>query len=185
MANKAGNFLDPFGGMKPKKKPNVQKIPSMEALDSQKGSSNLVYEKGKNQLEKLESRYKEKIAFHTQRVRREEKELYSKKNKERQDEIAILKQEVEAISKQTKDLSQELQIAVEQKVINPGASDVSFIQALIRTVLQFRKKIEAASLWLSQTNQKRNKKGAFWGNVKKSGTQYLTSSEHYVSRSAG
>ncbi len=140
--------------------------------------------------EKLE-RKREKAQSHFQRVKRLEKEVYSRQKKETEKEIEILRkalaQEVKRLNKQGNKLRQEIQGALQDPIINPGESDISFLENLIRFVRGLTQKAEDATLWLQAWGNKRKKRGAFWSNFtsKKGGAQYLLSGEHSPARSAG
>lgn len=134
---------------------------------------------------------REKAQAYFQRVKKIEKEVYSRKKRETKKEIELLREtlakEVEQLKKQGQSLQSEIQAATQQPVVNPGQSDVSFFENIIRFVRQLTRQVEDAALWMEAWNQKKRKRGAFWTNFasKKGGAQYLLSSEHYVSRSAG
>ncbi len=136
--------------------------------------------------EKLKAR-QEKELFHINRVKKQEKEIYSRRQRETQEKIKELQQQVKALAEKSENLKEELRVAVQQPVVNPGESDISFLTSLIKAIKRFGEKIEDASLWLKAWNQKKQKKGMFWSKVnsKKGGTQFLLSSEHSASRSAG
>ncbi len=148
-------------------------------------------EKVREEKVKKLQREQEKAQSHFQRVKKLEKEVYSRKKKETEREIEMLRkalaEEVKNLKEQGQRLQSEIQAAVQEPTVNPGQSDVSFFENLIRTVRRLTEKVEDAALWMEAWNQKRSKKGSFWANVgsKKGGAQYLLSSEHSVSRSAG
>jgi chromosome segregation ATPase len=142
--------------------------------------------KMKEEKDDLETRH-EKVQFHLNRVKKQEKEIYNRKQRETQEKIEELRKEVATLAKKSENLEKELEIAAQQPVIDPGKSDISFLEGLIKAIKRFREKIEDASIWLKAWNQKKQKKGAFWGKVnsKKGGAQFLLSSEHSAARSAG
>ncbi len=141
-------------------------------------------EKKKKELEK---KYRERLIFHTQRIKEEEKEIYSRDKREARLEIEALKQEVEALAQEANNLEKILDVAAQQPIVNPGISDISFLRSLKNTIKNFLREVENSSIWLSAWNQKNKKKGFFWNMFasKKGGANFLLSSEHYVSRAAG
>jgi hypothetical protein len=128
---------------------------------------------------------------HFQRVKRLEKEVYSRQKKETEREIEMLRQalaqEVKKLKTQGNKLRQEVQQALQNPIINPGKSDISFLENIIRFVRGLTQEAENATLWLQAWSNKRQKRGAFWSNFssKKGGAQYLLSGEHSPARSAG
>ncbi len=140
----------------------------------------------KNEKKDLETRH-EKALFHLDRVKKQEKEIYNRRQRETEKKIEQLREQVEALAQNSENLEKELEVAAHQPVTNPDESDISFLESLIKAIKRFREKIEDASIWLKAWNQKQHKKGVFWSKVnsKKGGAQFLLSSEHSVSRSAG
>ena len=136
-------------------------------------------------------RKREKNQSHFQRVKRLEKEVYSRQKKETEREIEMLRQaltqEVKRLKSQGNKLRQEVQQALQSPIINPGESDISFFENIIRFVRGLTQEAEDATLWLQAWGSKRKKRGAFWSNFasKKGGAQYLLSGEHSPARSAG
>lgn len=174
--NKKGNKKVPQSWIEALKRSG--EIPSQQQEDE--------VEKAKQEKEDLETRH-EKVQFHLKRIKKQEKEIYNRKQRETQEKIKQLREQVEALAEKSENLKQELKVAAEQRVINPGESDISFLESLIKAIKRFREKIEDASIWLKAWNQKKQKQGVFWSKVnsKKGGAQFLLSSEHSASRSAG
>ena len=144
-------------------------------------------QEAKKDVSELESRSNE-VLYHFKQVQGQEKEIYNREQKETEKEINILRQEVIELAKTARNLDGKLQIAAEQPIVNPGASDVSFLTNLRKTIRYFRRKLEDASIWLEMWNQKHRQKGAFWNRFlskKGGGAGYMFSSEHYSARSAG
>lgn len=135
----------------------------------------------------LEKRYQERVALQIQRIESEQKEIYSRDKRLIHEEIVVLQEEVQALAAQTQSLEKTLDIASQQPIINPNVADISFLKSLKEAIKNFREKIEDASIWLAAWTQKSKKWAAFWGTAtgKKGGAQFLLSSEHYASRSAG
>jgi len=137
--------------------------------------------------ETLEKKYKEHFLFHIDRIKREEKEIYSRDKREAELEIKALQKEVGSLAQQTDQLEKHLQTAAKQTIVNPNIYDLSFLQQLRSFIKHFRAKIEDASIWLATLNQKSRKRSNFWNMFanKKGGAKFLLSSEHYLTRSAG
>jgi len=149
------------------------------------------FEKGPDSLqanqEVLEKKYRERFLFHINRIKREEKEIYSRDKRETELEIKALQKEVGNLAQQTDRLEKHLQVATKQTIVNPNIYDLSFLQQLRSLIKHFRAKIEDASVWLATLNQKSKKRSRFWNIFanKKGGAKFLLSSEHYLTRSAG
>ena len=78
-----------------------------------------------------------------------------------------------------------IKIATLQATVEPGVYHIIFFEKLLSFIKSFRKKISQANLWIQSANKKAAKRRTFWGQVAKSGTQRLLSSEDYSQRSAG
>ena len=182
-------WWDQFGkNSRSLKKPKSNKF--IEALrQASKAPSEIKKLESKKKV--LEKRYQERVLFHINRIKREEREIYNREKRKTQEEIQLLqekiRQELESLKQETKQLDKQLEIAAEQNIVNPGIYDVSFLQKLINWIRLFRAKIEDATIWLSAWNQKSKKRGAFWSmfTSKKGGAKFLLSSEHYIVRSTG
>lgn len=98
--------------------------------------------------------------------------------------LQALMSEVVKLSNATAGLAEETKIASMEVPVNPGVYHISFFEKLISFMQSFRKKIELASVWLSASNGRREKKN-YWAMYKKKGASFLLSGEHYSQRSAG
>ncbi len=128
----------------------------------------------------------------TEKVKRSEKKLYDGKARQLEKETQVLLEqttkELEALKQANSALGKE----VEKAVFNPPAKAspyfFSFLQHISKMIREAREAVESSASWLAAQNQRKSKKGAFWStflNKKKGGSQFLLSSEHYVTRSAG
>jgi len=169
--------------LSPKKKSakKVSKKP-FEALDSTGEAAKLKEEK-----QEIEKRYQERLLLQTQRIEREQREVYSRERRETQLEIKALQEEVRLLAQKTDKLEKSLDQAAYQEVIEPSIYDISFLQRLRTWIKRFRERVENASIWLEVWNQKTKKRNFFWSMFasKKGGAQFLLSGESYLSRSAG
>ena len=132
------------------------------------------------------------VYFFAEKVHRSTTELYDAKKKEEQTRTASLANEIrKELAKLTtaqKGLAKELEKAIEYRLVEPGEYAFSFLDHLGQMIKNIRKKVENSQDWLVLWNQREKRKGAFWGNFmnkKKGGTQFLLSSEHYMTRSEG
>lgn len=179
-----------WGGTGSSKKKSDKK--TQKYLSSAKQSGELLSDQSSelHQIEKkhevLEKRFREEVVFGIQRVKEGEKEIYNRQKRETVREIQLLQEEIQALAASVENLDQRLDTASKKAIINPNIYDISFLKKLKVVVKQFMENIEDASLWLTEFNQKGKKKN-FWGTFtgKKGGSQFLFSSESYLSRSAG
>lgn len=103
-----------------------------------------------------------------------------------------VKAQIEAIQKELRLLAQELgsmgdsiQKAIETEIASPGTYHLHFFDRLRRFIILLRKQVTDSKNWLEVSYARKQAKNVFWGNVNKSGTKYLLSSEHSVATSAG
>lgn len=120
-----------------------------------------------------------------QRLRSEDKNLFTQKTQELKMELHALSQETVKLAQSTQGLSREVQIAAMQAPANPGVYHINFFEKLRNFIASFRKRIENASLWLQASNNRSAKRRTFWGQVGQSGSKRLLSPEDYLQRSAG
>ncbi len=120
-----------------------------------------------------------------QRLRSEDKNLFTQKTQELKMELHALSQETLKLAQSTQGLSREVEVAAMQAPANPGVYHVNFFEQLRNFIASFRKKIENASLWLQASNNRATKRRSFWGQVGQSGSKRLLSPEDYLQRSAG
>ena len=126
---------------------------------------------------------KKQIAFE-RRLTEEERMVSSQKSNELKVQLQALMQEVSSLAKSTRNLGQEVETAAMQAPSQPGIYHLVFFEKIIEFVRNFRKKIDGASVWLSASNKRAEKKN-FWVMYKKRGSSFLLSGESYSQRSAG
>jgi hypothetical protein len=134
------------------------------------------------QQEKEEKEEKQKQ--HELYLTREESILVEKKGRELQVQLQALQQEVMALAQMTAEIDEEVEIAAAQAPVNPGVYHVVFFEKLIEFIKSFRKKIKNASVWLSASNKRAQKKD-YWSRYKQHRGKFLLSPDHYLTRSAG
>ena len=120
-----------------------------------------------------------------QRLRSEDKNLFTQRTQELKMELHALSQETVKLAQSTQGLSREVEVAAMQAPANPGVYHINFFEQLRSFIASFRKKIENASLWLQASNNRSAKRRSFWGQVGQSGSKRLLSPEDYLQRSAG
>lgn len=125
-----------------------------------------------------------KQVFVEKRLLQEEGVRVQEKTNELRLQLKVVMDEVLVLSQSTQDLGEEVQIAAMQAPIEPGEYHITFFEKLLEFIISFRKKIDDASVWLQASNKRAQKKN-YWSQYKKSGSKFLLSGEHYLTRSAG
>lgn len=103
--------------------------------------------------------------------------------------IEIKIQEIVAELKRLTTTSKELQIefkevAIQQRVINPGKYHVNFFEWVLSIVRHARIKVEDSKAWLAAFQSKKNKR-EYWTMFKKHGTTFGLSNERIVATQTG
>ncbi len=106
--------------------------------------------------------------------------------------IQSLRQELQKESKRVEEaavnLSQELASSVAEENLFPHQASqehLSFLENLLKTLRVFREKIEDSQVWLAASNQRQSRRNFFWGQVKKSGSKFLLSSDRTPATQTG
>ncbi|MCL5090979.1 MAG: DUF5660 domain-containing protein [Patescibacteria group bacterium] len=121
----------------------------------------------------------------TEVVHREERVLFTRQQKETQQQVKALQQEIVSLAKATDDLAREVETAAIQETPVVGSYHVSFFERLRTLLKRLRAEIQESSFWLSAWNKKSQKKNHYWNQFKKSGSKFLLSSDRYMSTQAG
>jgi len=125
-----------------------------------------------------------------QRQQTTETLVFSHKEESAKQEIEIIKEEIKTLVVQTGKLSSEL-VQAEKAVggqipdIKSGTYYVSFFERIKRLVQLAKKKITESRTWLGEFSGRSKAKSHYWGNVKKSGTKYMLSSERTIATQTG
>ena len=94
--------------------------------------------------------------------------------------------ELRRLIQTTKELQVEFkEVAIEQRVVNPGKYHQTFFEWMLSVVKQARMKIEDSGAWLSATKGKHAKKQQYWAMFKKHGTTFGLSNERVVATQTG
>jgi molybdopterin-biosynthesis enzyme MoeA-like protein len=136
-------------------------------------------------LTQQEQRVRSEERAFAQQQRREELTVYSAKEQKVQQEVKMLQAELKKLSQQTKNFEKEAEKAAFNTVVSPGTYHVNFFEKLIKIVAQLKEQVCESQLWLKTFNQRAQKKGFYWRQVKKSGTKFMLSSERYMATQAG
>ncbi|MBP8590855.1 hypothetical protein KBI33_00070 [Candidatus Shapirobacteria bacterium] len=99
-----------------------------------------------------------------------------------------IKEEVEKIKETCTGLSQELDNTAAQENLlptPPSRNLFSFLENLLKTLRALREKIEDSQVWLAASAQRQSRRNFFWGQVKKSGSKFLLSSDRTPATQTG
>jgi len=124
--------------------------------------------------------------FLTKTVVQEQAIFINNHSQEVEKTINDLRLEIKKLIETTEDLEQNVIQSTEQNIVDFCEYHLNFFQRLKMIIVNFRKNINEAGVWMESFNHKKNKKNAFWNRAKSKngGEQYLNSSEHSASRSA-
>src|SRR3989344_7927868 len=100
-------------------------------------------------------------------------------------QIKTIQEEVKTLAKSACEFSHEIEVATFQAVRNPGVYHQSFFSHLRTIIVTMRKRVTDSRHWLAEFNGRARKKSHYWGQVQKSGTKYMLSSERYMVTSTG
>lgn len=119
-----------------------------------------------------------------ERRHRQEFLVFSQKEEARKQEITSLQEQLKLLVEEVKGLSQEIDVAVSQQIVNPGVYHVNFFERLRLFIKLMRKKIQDSQTWLSLFNHRDQQKG-YWGQVQTAGTKFMLSQERYMVTQTG
>lgn len=159
IAGTAKNAVDTLTGKRPNNSPT-----STENFDFEE-----MLKARENQV-----RQQERARFNT--IKKEETVIFSRQQQEVKLQIESILTQIKAMSKEQVGLMQEINKASFAAVVNPGVYHKNFFERLMSLISLARKSISESKSWLSLHNARSKQKG-YWGNVKKSGTSYMLSSE--------
>ncbi len=128
------------------------------------------------------------LSQRTELIHKEEKILFTRQQRETQQQVNSLQEEIKKLAKATSDLASEAkqaEIAAMHELPAVGTYHLNFFEQLRKAIASLRTQIQESSLWLSSWNKKAQKKDYFWGQFKKSGSKFLLSSDRYMSTQAG
>ena len=128
--------------------------------------------------------------FLSQSIKQEQTVFVNQHSQEIKQEIQELRSEIKKLVQEAQDLSSEvtdIENAVDQNITDFSEYQLNFFARIKIFIINYRKNISEAQIWLESFNAKKSRKNAFWNkakNKKNGGEQYLMSGEHSASRSA-
>ena len=160
----------------PKSKGGVVNDNILEVLREWDGRSKNSQEEGKTLQKRLER---------LQQVHYQGEVIFNQEKQETQAQIKSIQEGLKGLASSVKNLDKEIDKAIDQIPVKPGVYHVNFLEKIKQAIILLKKRVEDASTWLEAFNQKSAKRHAYWGQFKKSGTQFSQSSERYVATSVG
>lgn len=119
-------------------------------------------------------------------LQQQEKVLFDQKQQELEKAVVDLQDEIKKLTKSTDNLEKDIQKIPLENIPETSEYQVSFLVRIKNFIVNFRKNINEASVWLESFSSKKKKKNYFWNmarNKKKGGEQYMNSNEHSAARS--
>lgn len=115
----------------------------------------------------------------------EERMLFMRSENEAKAQVKAIQQEIQLMAKSVGELAHEAQVTAFQAPANPGIYHKRFFEQLLNYIKTLRAKAAESKNWLQTQNARSSKRNGYWGNVQKSGTKFMLSSERYMVTSTG
>jgi len=144
------------------------------------------FEPSANELDS-EKRYRSQVS-NLETIHREEKVLFTREQRETQNQVSSLQEEIKKLAKSTAELAseaKEAEISAMQEAPLVGVYHITFLIRLRKLIASLREQIHESSIWLNSWNKKAQKRNHYWNQFKKSGSKFLLSSDRYTATQAG
>ncbi len=132
-----------------------------------------------------EAKAEARFARQLTEMRDEERARLLREESTTKQQIQSIQAEILKLSKEAGELFKEVEVAAVQAPVNPGIYHKNFFSQLRSLILNLRRRVQDSKEWLSVTNSRASSRGFYWGQVGKSGTKYMLSSERYMVTSTG
>lgn len=156
-------------------------VPSPSISNSELNNFPDIYQKESE----LEKKYQKQARWQAEVARKEEHVLFSRADRETKLHVQALRQEIHQLAKATNELAKEVEVASFQMPSEAGTYHINFFEKLRNLIKSLRSQIQESSMWLAEWNKKAKKKNFYWGQFKKSGTNFMLSSDRQVSTQTG
>lgn len=120
-------------------------------------------------------------------IQQQEKLIFDQKQKDLEKNVAELLEEIKKLTKSTDNLEKDIQNIPLENIPEISEYQINFLTRIKNFIVNFRKNINEAGVWLESFNAKKKKRNSFWNKAKDKkhgGEQYLMSNEHSAARSA-
>lgn len=122
---------------------------------------------------------------HYERQLRQEKLVFHRSEEEGKLQIKAIQEELKKLAQATSGLSQEVEKAVFEGVVEAGVYHLSFFAQIRKIIELARKQITESKTWFQFLNHRKKQKSHYWHQVKKSGTKFMLSHDRVVATQAG
>lgn len=139
------------------------------------------------QLIRQQEAAKQKIDFQ-RRINLAEGSLRLKDSQETSAKINQIKEQIKAIADNMSQINHQVEaIETTAKENTPQESryQLSFLELLLSFLKDLRERVEEGNTWLAAFQKKTSKRNYFWGQVKKSGSKFLLSSDRTPATQTG
>ncbi len=136
------------------------------------------------QQEKIAKENFNKGRRYERQLHRSEQVVFSAHEKQLQQEIAEVRQELQLLIQTIGKVEQQIETAVVQEVVDPGVYHLNFFQKLATWLRMVRKSLQEGELWLEMWHS-RSQRSAYWKGVKKSGSSFMLSGERSLATQTG
>lgn len=114
-----------------------------------------------------------------------ERRIVQRQTQETSTKIQEIIAELKRLTTSSKVLEVEFkEVAIEQRISNPGKYHVSFFEWMLSVIKQARMKVEDSGAWLTVAKSKQQKR-QYWAMFKKHGTSFGLSNERVVATQTG
>lgn len=115
----------------------------------------------------------------------QERLIFHRKQEETKLQIQAIQEELKKLAQTTSNLSGEVKKATLQAVVEPGTYHENFFDRIRKLIELARKKLAESETWMQIFNARSKQKSHYWGQVQKSGTQFMLSQERYMVTQVG
>lgn len=133
----------------------------------------------------FEKKYHQQLQRQVETVRREEKIIYSRTERDLKLQVQALQHEIQQLVKTSNVLDKELEIASFSVPQEVGLYHIAFFEKLRILIKALRSKIQESSYWLAEWNKKAQKKNYYWGQAKKHGSSFMLHNDRQVATQTG
>ncbi|MDD3679484.1 MAG: DUF5660 domain-containing protein [Candidatus Shapirobacteria bacterium] len=138
-------------------------------------------------IQENQNRYQEKINFQ-KKINLTEVSLRQKDRQKTFLKIEAIRKEISAIAATMAQVNRqvkEIEIAAQDNITQPNRYLVNFLELLLTFLKDLKERVEEGNTWLTAFQKRNKKKNYFWGQVKKSGTRFMLSSDRTPATQAG
>jgi len=111
--------------------------------------------------------------------------VFSSKEKQTENRIEEIRQQLQNLAKQVKRLDTNIIKAVQNPIVKADAYDESYFEHIRKTIHLFSLKVNSANSWLEMYNSRSKKQGHYWGMASSHGTSFTLNNERAVATSVG